>query len=133
MSVFRFHIILVEDDEDDALLATEAFKEYGEIYDIIWLKDGVELMEYLDSGLTPDLIVLDVNMPRMDGKEALTLIKSHPKLKTIPVVIFTTSYDSSFRNAFIELGANDFYTKPSELEEIRSVIKDIAEKHLIHI
>ena len=133
MSVFRFHIVLVEDDEDDALLATEAFYENGEIYDIIWLKDGVELMEYLESGLTPDLIVLDVNMPRMDGREALSLIKSNPKFKTIPVVILTTTYDPSFRDQFIELGADDFYTKPSESEEIQKIIKDISEKHLIRI
>ena len=94
-----FVVLMADDDEDDRLLAHEALLESKETYDMHFVKDGVELMEYLrgegsykeQPAPMPGLILLDLNMPRKDGREVLAELKADPDLLKIPVVILTTS------------------------------------------
>ncbi|HCU23449.1 MAG TPA: two-component system response regulator, partial [Deltaproteobacteria bacterium] len=84
-------ILLAEDDEDHFLLARDAFQEANPEIDIRWVRDGEQLMDYLRQSPHPHLILLDLNMPKKDGREALREIKSDPQWRVIPVVVLTTS------------------------------------------
>ena len=96
-------------------------------------RDGVEAMEFLHregqhtSAVRPDLILLDLNLPRMDGREVLVEIKSDPKLKTIPVVVLTTSRSEQDVLRSYELQANCYITKPVDLEQFMAVVKSIED------
>lgn len=115
-----FIVLMADDDEDDRLLAHEALLESKEIYDMRFVKDGVELMEYLrgegsyrnQPGPMPGLILLDLNMPRKDGREVLAELKSDPDLGKIPVVILTTSNSQEDLQYSHDLGAAFYQTKP---------------------
>ncbi|MDX8386682.1 MAG: response regulator [Gallionella sp.] len=114
-------ILIAEDDEDDIALAREAAQETHLSTDLHFVKDGQELMDYLkhasaytdlDSSPRPCMILLDLNMPRKDGRQALKEIKSDPAIKDIPVIIFTTSTAASDINQAYEIGANSYLVKP---------------------
>lgn len=114
-------ILIADDDEDDRMLTKEAFDENFKEKEIRFVNDGVELLDYLRrknkyanpvSSPRPSIILLDLNMPKMDGREALREIKSDPKLRTIPVVILTTSKAEQDIIKTYELGVNCFITKP---------------------
>lgn len=117
----RVVILIAEDDPDDRELIKEAFAEAGVEEGLRFVNDGAELMEYLQrSGAytqtidapAPDLILLDLNMPRMDGREALRQIKSDPHLRSIPVVALTTSSAEEEVTRSYADGVNSFVTKP---------------------
>lgn len=119
-------ILVADDDEDDQMLTKEAFEEKRDYLDIRFVNDGVELLEYLRcqnkfSGVgnapKPALILLDLNMPRMDGKEALKEIKSDPVFRRIPVVALTTSKAEPDILKAYEMGVNSFITKPVTFTE----------------
>jgi CheY-like chemotaxis protein len=128
------HILIAEDDDDDYLFAEKAIQELRLLNHVLRVKDGEELMQYLlnrepfeDAAAypTPYLILLDLNMPRKDGREAIKEIKNHPKLKRIPVVILTTSKsEEDMLNAY-NLGANSYIRKPVTLEQLVDVIKTL--------
>lgn len=129
-------ILLAEDDEDDYILTQKAFKEARLNNRLIRVKDGVELMEYLkhqgnftnpESSPRPYLILLDLNMPRKDGREALKEIKSDPNFKMIPVVVLTTSRADEDVVKSYDLGVNSFVTKPIKMEDFVQVIKKLTE------
>ncbi len=112
-------ILMADDDKDDQLLAKDALLEGNVRNEIRFVQDGVELLQYLrgegefkHNNPWPGLILLDLNMPRMDGREALTEIKKDPKLKRIPVVILTTSKAEEDMLKGYELGAASYFTKP---------------------
>ena len=116
-----FTILMADDDRDDCLLVKEAFAESRLLNDLRFVADGVELMDYLlhrgqyqdeRSAPRPGLILLDLNMPRKDGREALKEIKSHRDLRSIPVVILTTSKEEEDILQSYDLGASSFNTKP---------------------
>jgi len=125
-------IVIAEDDEDDYILAVEALKEAGVPNGIIWVKDGEELMDLLKQGgpengdglkIQPGLILLDLNMPKKDGREALQEIKGNPNLRKIPVVIWTTSKaEFDITNSY-DLGVNSFIQKPVRFSEFVQSIK----------
>jgi CheY-like chemotaxis protein len=116
------NILMAEDDADDRLLIGEAFAEAGHHSRVTAVPDGGELLRYLrreakyaDPGAypTPDVVLLDLNMPRLDGREALHEIKSDPRLRGIPVIVFTTSRDpDDIENCYLD-GANSYIVKPS--------------------
>ncbi|MBN1628098.1 MAG: response regulator [Deltaproteobacteria bacterium] len=125
-------ILMADDDEEDCFLATEAFMESGGKAAFSCVTDGVKLMEYLSArsapgpnGL-PDLILLDLNMPIKNGREALLEIKSNPFFTSIPVVVLTTSAEKKDIEFSIGAGANLFITKPSAfndwIEMMRSIV-----------
>jgi len=124
-----FFILLADDDEGDRLLFQEAFSEI-KIKTLVHItNNGVELMEYLsdDDARLPDVIFLDLNMPRKNGLECLIEIKGNEKLKDISVAIYSTSdnekdMDETFRN-----GANIYITKPNDF----NVLKQVLEKAII--
>lgn len=128
-------ILLADDDEDDRMLTREALAESRLANDLHMVADGEELMDYLlrrdryvalaDSP-RPGLILLDLNMPKMDGREALKEIKSHATLRQIPVVILTTSKAEEDIYRTYDLGANSFITKPVMFDSLVKVMKDLG-------
>jgi CheY-like chemotaxis protein len=122
-------ILMADDDQEDCLLARIAFEESAMEGEIRFVEDGKELMEYLrNESPRPDLILLDLNMPRMDGRSALREIKSNQNLKDIPVVILTTSRQEKDVKFCLDAGACEFKTKPVEISEWVDVIKS-AKSH----
>jgi two-component system, chemotaxis family, response regulator Rcp1 len=126
-------ILLVDDDEGDVVLAKRALQNGKILNQMHVAKDGVEAMEFLQqSGKyadapRPDLILLDLNMPRKDGREVLADIKQDPHLRSIPVVVLTTS-DSELDVAnTYDLHANCFVTKPVDLEQFTKIVKEIKQ------
>lgn len=126
-------ILMADDDDDDYLLTKKALKESKLLNTLVRVNDGEELLDYLyrrgafrDSAVRPGVILLDLNMPRKDGREALKEIKSNPTLSDIPVVIFTTSKleEDIFRS--YQLGSNSFITKPVTFENLITVMKTLG-------
>lgn len=129
-------ILMADDDEDDRILAQEAFTECCLANHLHFVVDGEELMDYLYcrgkyTGLAessrPGLILLDLNMPKKDGREALKEIKEDPKLRRIPVVVFTTSETEEDVYRSYDLGANSYITKPVTFEALVEVIKALGQ------
>jgi two-component system, chemotaxis family, response regulator Rcp1 len=126
-------IVLVEDNPGDVRLTVEGLKESKVRNNLHVARDGVEAMEFLrregqhTGAVRPDLILLDLNLPRMDGREVLLEIKSDPKLKTIPVVVLTTSRAEHDVLRSYELQANCYITKPVDLEQFITVVKSIED------
>jgi two-component system, response regulator len=125
-------ILLAEDDVDDRMMIRRALKQAGKDENVHEFSDGVELMEYLGqgedeapwrNGRTPTLILLDLNMPRMSGRQVLQEIKADPKLKTIPVVVLTTSSSKIDVMESYEAGANAYVTKPHSYSELAEVAR----------
>jgi chemotaxis family two-component system response regulator Rcp1 len=124
-------ILLVEDNPGDERLTREALKE-GKVYNNFhWVKDGVEAMEFLRrkgkyaGAPRPDIILLDLNLPKMDGREVLQAIKTDGDLKRIPVVVLTTSKAEEDVLRTYSLHANCYVTKPVDLEKFIVVVKSI--------
>ncbi len=131
-------ILVADDDEDDCLLIKEAILDAGLAGKVHFVYDGTELMDYLHSCVEkeaasaeayPDLILLDLNMPRKDGREALRELKGIPKLKTIPVVVLTTSDEKRDIELCRELGAASFITKPMRYDDWIDIMKAVY-KHI---
>jgi CheY-like chemotaxis protein len=124
-------ILLVEDNPGDERLTREALKE-GKVYsNLHWVKDGVEAMQFLrregkyQDVPRPDIILLDLNLPKKDGREVLQDIKNDDKLKRIPVVVLTTSKAEEDVLRSYNLHANCYVTKPVDLEKFIVVVKSI--------
>ena len=128
-------ILMADDDPDDCLLVGKAFKTSRLCNDLRFVQDGEELMDYLyrqgkyggpDQAPRPGLILLDLNMPKKDGREALTEIKNDPELREIPVVVLTTSRDEEDVLKSYNLGANSYITKPVTFEGLVEVVKSLG-------
>lgn len=128
-------IVVADDDEDDRMMTSEAFQESKLLNDIHFVEDGVELMDYLNRkgkysdpqmSPRPGLILLDLNMPRMDGREALRMIKTDENLRSIPVTVFTTSKADEDIVRSYNLGVNCFITKPISFSGLVNVIQQIG-------
>jgi len=126
MSTINQHTILIaEDDADDRLMIQEAFSEIGLGDAVRFVEDGQELMTRLggSSTATPSMIIIDLNMPRKDGREALRDIKEDSRLRRIPVVVLTTSKSpEDIRNDY-SLGANCYITKPVTFEALLTMVQ----------
>lgn len=125
-------ILLVEDSPTDAELARRALTRARPGVRIVDAKDGYEALAYLrkDAGhegaSDPDLILLDLNMPRMDGRELLRVVKSDARLKRIPVVVLTTSAESGDVQSVYAAGGNAYVVKPHDLKTFFAVIHDLV-------
>jgi two-component system, chemotaxis family, response regulator Rcp1 len=132
-SVNPIDILLVEDNLGDARLAQEALKESKIKNNLHNVTDGEEASDFLfrrgeyTNAVRPDLILLDLNLPKKDGRELLAEIKLNPELKRIPVVILTTSKAEEDIIKTYDLHANCYITKPLDLEQFMKVIKSIEE------
>jgi CheY-like chemotaxis protein len=129
----KIEILLVEDNPGDVRLTQEAFKDGKVLNDLRVVGDGVEALAFLNhegpyaDAPCPDLILLDLNLPKKDGREVLMEIKSHEHLKHIPVVVLTTSSaDKDILGAY-EIHANCYITKPVDFVQFNNVIKAIED------
>lgn len=124
-------ILLVEDNPGDARLTTEALKEHNTFKALHVVEDGVEAVDFLRhrgqfrEAPRPDLILLDLNLPRKDGREVLAEIKGDAELKSIPVVVLTTSRADEDIARSYELNANSYVTKPIELDQYVAAVAAI--------
>jgi CheY-like chemotaxis protein len=125
-------ILMADDDADDRLLAKDALTECRLANDLHFVENGEELMDYLlrrgkygqiTDSPRPGLILLDLNMPKKDGREALREIKTDPELRKIPVVVLTTSKADTDIGRIYELGANSFISKPVTFDSLVNVMK----------
>ena len=125
-------ILLVEDDEGDILLTQEAFAESGFRLDMRVVRNGVEAMQYLHreppyaDAPRPDLVLLDLNMPKKDGREVLEEVKLDPTLRMIPIAVLTTSDAEEDILRAYHLHANCYIRKPIEMERFAEVMREIG-------
>ncbi len=128
-------ILMAEDDEDDRLMTRDALKEARLVNEIHFVEDGEELMDYLyhrgkytdhATSPPPGLILLDLNMPRKDGREALREIKGNENLRQIPIVVLTTSKAEEDILRSYDLGVNSFIIKPVTFQALVEVMKTLA-------
>ena len=132
-SIKAVEILLVEDSPGDVRLTIEALKEAKVANNLSVVKDGVEAMDFLrqkgsyKDTIRPDLILLDLNLPRKDGREVLAEIKNDPKLKQIPVVVLTTSRSEQDILKAYDLHANCYITKPVDFKQFMTVVKSIED------
>jgi CheY-like chemotaxis protein len=132
MNYKRVTILMADDDPDDRMLTEDALKEARLANEIRFVENGEELLQYLRhqgkfANLTlsprPGIILLDLNMPKMDGREALQVIKNDPELRRIPVIIMTTSKADQDILKSYDLGANSYVTKPVTFDELVEVVR----------
>jgi CheY-like chemotaxis protein len=128
-------ILIAEDNEDDYLLARDALKECNPEIDLRWVKDGEDLMDYLlHRGVykdsvefpLPNLLLLDLSMPRKNGREALKEIRALPGLRRLPIVVLTTSHSEEDILFSYDQGANSFISKPIGFEPFVQVMRSIC-------
>jgi CheY-like chemotaxis protein len=132
-------ILLADDDVDDRDLTRDAMRRNQLSGELRWVEDGEELLDYLnhrgrysdpEESPRPGIILLDLNMPRMDGREALREIKANPELRRIPIIVLSTSSADEDVLRSYELGANCFITKPSTFEQLVDVVRVLGEHWL---
>jgi CheY-like chemotaxis protein len=129
-------VLMADDDADDCFLAKEAFLESGAKAIFFCVEDGEVLIDYLSKHSHPEikglpkLILLDLNMPRKDGRLALREIKAEPTLRDIPIVIFTTSEEEKDIVFAMKTGADLFITKPTNYDDWVEIMKSLAERWL---
>jgi two-component system response regulator len=129
------HLLLVEDNPDDADLSVAALKQHIGDVDIAVVEDGVEALEYLTCTghyegrpqTLPQVVLLDLKLPRMDGHEVLQNIRSHPRLKHLPVVILTSSLEEEDLANSYERGANSYVRKPVDFDDFSTVAERLGE------
>lgn len=127
-------ILMADDDDDDFLLTKKALGESKLLNQLIRVNDGEELLDYLNrkgdfnetNAPRPGVILLDLNMPRKDGREALKEIKTDDNLKNIPVVVFTTSKAEEDIYKSYQLGVNSFITKPVTFDNLTDVMRTLG-------
>lgn len=129
-------ILMADDDADDRLLTRDAFEKSRVLNELHCVEDGEALLEYLQrrgrfedpaSAPRPSIILLDLNMPRKDGREALREIKADPELRSIPIVVLTTSKAEEDILRTYNLGANSFITKPVTFQGLVEVVRVLGE------
>jgi CheY-like chemotaxis protein len=128
-------ILMADDDEDDRLMAKEAFAEVKLLNDFHTVEDGEELMDYLHRkgkyadprfSPRPGIILLDLNMPKKDGRQALKEIKADPSLRLIPIVVLTTSKAEEDILRSYDLGVNSFIIKPVTFDQLIDIMKTLT-------
>lgn len=130
----QFTILIVEDDPVDTELLIEALQDDRLVNEVKYVRDGTELMNYLrqENGFRdksqsprPDLILLDLNLPKMDGREALKEVKSDPNFRRIPVIVMTTSKSEEDIYLSYNLGANSYIVKPFSFDSMVEIIRSV--------
>jgi len=129
------HILLVEDNPDDADLSVTALKEHARDVEVTVVEDGVEALEYLTCtgqhegrpATLPDVVLLDLKLPKMDGHEVLKAVRAHPRTKHLPVVILTSSVEEQDLTSSYELGVNSYVQKPVNFDDFSRVAERLGE------
>ena len=125
-------ILIADDDADDRFLVKAAFDDTGFNDTLLFVENGVEAIDEMNQRLTqgnqlPQLILLDLNMPKKDGREVLRELKQHPLLKKIPVVIFSTTNNPQEIARCYDLGANSYITKPNSFEQLINILSAVRQ------
>jgi CheY-like chemotaxis protein len=129
-------VLMADDDADDRMLAKDAWEESRPASELEFVEDGEQLLDYLRhrgrysdlaAAPLPNIILLDLNMPKKDGREALREIKSDPLLRKIPVIVLTTSRADEDVARSYDLGVNSFIVKPARFEALVEVMRCLAE------
>ncbi len=130
-----FVALVAEDSEHDILAIRRAWKRQKLAHPLYFVRDGEQCLDYLHqrgdyaaagAAPPPDVLLLDLNMPRMGGFEVLKHIREHPKLRRLPVIVLTTSKADTDRKQSYELGANAYMTKPSEFDELCTLLQSVS-------
>ena len=131
MNKSNYTILLVEDEENDAALVQMAFKRSKIVNPLHWAKDGLDAIAYLNGDGPyadrklypfPEIMILDLKMPRMSGLELLAWIREHPQFRVIPTIIMTSSQQDADIEKAYSLGANTYMIKPSSFEELARMV-----------
>lgn len=127
----KYKILVADDDEDDYSMIYYAFKEIGSEYFIERVSDGEQLLSHLnfcdtENTRLPDLILLDINMPRVDGVKALGIIKANSKFANVPVLMYSTCGDEKVKKQCAALGANGFATKDCSNDKTNALVNAIS-------
>jgi CheY-like chemotaxis protein len=124
MNAKQLNILLADDDTDDCLFFKEALEDFMHSTNLTTVHDGEQLMALLtkESGKLPDVLFLDLNMPRKNGFECLIEIKNSSLLKSLPVIIFSTSFEQEVVNLLYKNGARYFIRKPAEFSQFKKII-----------
>lgn len=128
MQTNSIHIILADDDEDDRLFFTDAFEELPMNTKVQTFEDGIELMQYLNKtdAILPNVLFLDLNMPKKSGIECLIEIKDNPKMSGIAIAIYSTSAsEEDIENTFV-LGANIYIKKPDSFLKLKKALSEVV-------
>ena len=120
----NYNLLLADDDEDDCAFFEEALAELSLPVIFEAVNDGVQLIDFLKKGNLPDILFLDLNMPRKNGYECLTEIKQIAEFKNLPIIIFSTSLDTEIVNLVYEKGAAYYIRKPGEFAQLKKVISN---------
>ena len=124
------HILMADDDADDRFLVQAAFEDNKIEQKLLFFEDGEQLLDHLQDesiqGITR-FILLDLNMPKRDGRDVLRTLKADEQLSTIPVIVFSTSKAPDDINSSYKLGANSYVVKPSSYEHLKEVIQKISD------
>ena len=125
MNLKQLNILLADDDTDDCIFFKEALGELLLSTNLTTVNDGEQLMKLLtnETNVLPDVLFLDLNMPRKNGFECLTEIKLSKKLKQLPVIVFSTSFEQEVVNQLYKNGAQYFIRKPSEFSQFKKIIQ----------
>jgi CheY-like chemotaxis protein len=127
MNSGQFNLLLADDDPDDRIFFKDALDDLSVEATLTTVNDGVELMNFLNSNSSnlPDLLFLDINMPRKNGFECLTEIKTNTKLKELRVIIYSTSLDKDIANLFYKNGAQYYLRKQGEFSKLKKLINEV--------
>jgi len=127
------YILIAEDDEDDQFLLVSAFKEVLNDVELIFVENGIELINHFkkyDQGLIttlPSLMIVDLNMPKKNGKEAIKELLDKPYFRSFPTIIFSTTGNEIEKSRCRELGIDDFFVKPSNYNSLLSIVSHFRE------
>lgn len=128
MTISNFQLLLADDDQDDCLLFSEALNEVTSCASLGIVHDGEELLNLLvkcDIEKLPDLIFLDLNMPKKNGQECLTEIRKNALYQKIPIIIISTSFDPETANKLYNMGADHYIRKPSEFADLKNALEQV--------
>lgn len=120
-------ILYVDDDPEDIEIFIEALKANDSSIKCVVAHHGKEAMDILDSGLLPDLIFLDINMPVISGKAILAEIRKHKMLEAIPVIMYSTSVNQAEASEYLRIGANRFLIKPNRFQDLCDAVSEILQ------
>lgn len=124
-------VLIIDDDEDDRIMFTEALREVNPAFTCKQAYDGIDALEHLEKTiLLPDMIFLDINMPRLGGFECLQKIKESSRLKNIPVAIYSTAKDKYLEMKAYKLGAVCFIQKPLHFKEIVNCVRSVITEYI---
>ena len=130
MATSQTRILLVDDSDDDIFLVREAFRESGVDHHIDAISDGEKALDFLrdSSNDRPDVVLLDINMPRFSGFDVLEWVQSDPDLRDIPIVMLTTSEQPEDVRRATEGGARDYFRKPVEFSHLRELASRVLDR-----